>query len=49
MLVVDSKTMKKIDQYAIDVLKVPSICLVERAALAVIKNINLEKGTPLLL
>ena len=43
MLVVDSKTMKKIDQYAIDVLKVPSICLVERAALAVIKNINLEK------
>lgn len=45
MLVVDSKTMKKIDQYAIDVLKVPSICLVERAALAVIKNINLEKRT----
>lgn len=42
MLVVDSKTMKKIDQYAIDILKVPSICLVERAALAVIKNINLE-------
>ena len=45
MLVVDSKTMKKIDQYAIDVLKVPSICLVERAALAVIKNINLEVRT----
>lgn len=45
MLVVDSKTMKKIDQYAIDVLKVPSICLVERAALAVIKNINLEART----
>ncbi|WP_308655047.1 NAD(P)H-hydrate epimerase [uncultured Anaerococcus sp.] len=45
MLVVDSKTMKKIDQYAIDILKVPSICLVERAALAVIKNINLEKRT----
>lgn len=45
MLVVDSKTMKKIDQYAIDVLKVPSICLVERAALAVIKNINLGKRT----
>ena len=42
MLVVDSKTMKKIDQYAIDILKVPSICLVERAALAVIKNINLD-------
>ena len=45
MLVVDSKTMKKIDQYAIDILKVPSICLVERSALAVIKNINLEKRT----
>lgn len=45
MLVVDSKTMKKIDQYAIDILKVPSICLVEKAALAVIKNINLEKRT----
>lgn len=45
MLVVDSKTMKKIDQYAIDILKVPSICLVERAALAVIKNINLEVRT----
>ena len=42
MLVVDSKNMKKIDQYAIDILKVPSICLVERAALAVIKNINLD-------
>lgn len=45
MIVVDSKTMKKIDQYAIDILKVPSICLVERAALAVIKNINLEVRT----
>lgn len=42
MLVVDKDQMKKIDQYAINILKVPSICLVERAALAVLKNINLE-------
>ena len=40
MIVVDSKQMKKIDQYAINNLKIPALCLVERAALAVLKNID---------
>ncbi|MFO3717831.1 NAD(P)H-hydrate epimerase [Anaerococcus sp. ENR1011] len=42
MLVVDKDQMIAIDKYAINELNIPSICLVERAALAVIKNINLE-------
>lgn len=43
MILVDKDQMQKIDHYAINELKVPSICLVERASLAVIKNINLDK------
>ena len=42
MIVVDRDQMQKIDQYAINELKIPSICLVERAALSVIKNIDLN-------
>lgn len=42
MLVVDKDQMIAIDKYAIKDLKIPALCLVERAALAVIKNINLE-------
>lgn len=42
MLVVDKDQMIAIDKYAINDLKIPALCLVERAALAVIKNINLE-------
>lgn len=42
MLVVDKDQMIAIDKYAINELNIPAICLVERAALAVIKNINLE-------
>lgn len=42
MLVVDKDQMVAIDRYAIDELKIPSICLVERASLAIIKNINLD-------
>ena len=38
---VDGKTMAEIDKYAIEVLEIPSILLVERASLAVMKNINL--------
>ncbi len=43
MLVVDKDQMIAIDKYAIEELKIPSICLVERASLAVIKNINLSQ------
>ena len=42
MLVVDKDQMIAIDKYAINELKIPVLCLVERAALAVIKNINLD-------
>ena len=35
--------MQAIDRYAINTLKIPSICLVERASLAVLKHINLNK------
>lgn len=42
MLVVDKDQMIAIDRYAIDELKIPSLCLVERASLAIIKNINLD-------
>lgn len=42
MKLVDKKTMQAIDSYAINELKIPSLCLVERASLAVMKNINLD-------
>ena len=42
MLVVDKETMKAIDTYAIKELKIPALALVERAGLAIIKNINLK-------
>lgn len=42
MIIVDRKTMQDIDSYAINELKIPSICLVERASLAVLKNIKLD-------
>lgn len=35
--------MQAIDRYAIEVLKVPAISLVERASMAVLKHINLNK------
>lgn len=37
-----SEVMRKIDKYSIEVLKIPSIVLMENAALKVIKNIDLE-------
>ena len=43
MIVVDREQMKAIDNFAINNLKIPSICLVERASMAVLKNINLNK------
>ena len=43
MILVDRDQMQAIDKYAIDTLKIPSLCLVERASLAVLKNINLNK------
>lgn len=42
MLLVDRETMQKIDKFAIEELKIPSLCLVERAALSVMENINLD-------
>ncbi|MDD7305768.1 MAG: NAD(P)H-hydrate epimerase [Peptoniphilaceae bacterium] len=39
---VNRNQMQEIDNYAINTLKIPSICLVERAALAVLKNIDLK-------
>lgn len=42
MLLVDRETMQKIDRFAIEELKIPSLCLVERAALSVMENINLD-------
>ncbi|WP_243343793.1 NAD(P)H-hydrate epimerase [Anaerococcus sp. AGMB09787] len=43
MLVVGREQMQKIDTYAIEELKIPSLCLVERASLAILKNIDLKK------
>lgn len=43
MLVVDKETMQAIDTYAINELKIPALALVERAGLAIIKNINLNQ------
>lgn len=43
MILVDRDQMQAIDRYAIETLKIPSLCLVERASLAVLKNINLNK------
>lgn len=40
---VSREEMINIDKYAIDSLKIPSICLVERAALAILKNIDLKR------
>lgn len=42
MILVDRETMQKIDKFAIEELKIPSLCLVERAALSVMENINLD-------
>ena len=42
MLLVDRETMQKSDKFAIEELKIPSLCLVERAALSVMENINLD-------
>ncbi len=39
---VNREEMQKIDHYAINILNIPSICLVERASLAVLKNIDLN-------
>lgn len=41
--IVDRQEMMDIDAYAINILKIPSICLVERASLAVLKNIDLTR------
>lgn len=43
MILVDRDQMQAIDKYAIETLKIPSLCLVERASLAVLKHINLNK------
>lgn len=43
MILVDRDQMQEIDKYAIETLKIPSLCLVERASLAVLKHINLNK------
>lgn len=43
MITVGSKEMKAIDSYAINILKIPALSLVERASLAVLKHINLNK------
>ena len=43
MILVDKEKMQAIDSYAINVLKVPALSLVERASLAVLKHINLNK------
>ena len=42
MLIVDKDQMQAIDDYAINELKIPALALVERASLAIIKNINLR-------
>lgn len=42
MLLVDRETMQNIDSYSINEIKIPSLCLVERAALSVMENINLD-------
>ena len=43
MILVDRVQMQAIDRYAIEVLKVPALSLVERASMAVLKHINLNK------
>ena len=43
MILVDRVQMQAIDPYAIEVLKVPALSLVERASMAVLKHINLNK------
>lgn len=43
MILVDRVQMQAIDRYAMEVLKVPALSLVERASMAVLKHINLNK------
>lgn len=38
--VVDSKKMKEIDKYTIDVIKIPSLVLMERAALKIVAQVT---------
>lgn len=45
MLTITCKEMKAMDSYAINNLQIPSIILMERAALKVVKNINPEYGS----
>lgn len=42
MLIGDNQTTKKIDNYAINELQIPSIVLMENASISFLKNINLE-------
>ena len=42
MIIVTADEMRRIDKYAINVLEIPSIVLMENAALKVIKNIPME-------
>ena len=42
MVIVTADEMQKIDHYAIKVLEIPSIVLMENAALKVIENINTD-------
>lgn len=44
MELISCEEMKKIDSYAVDVLKIPSIILMENAAQKVLKNIDLEEN-----
>ena len=43
MIIVTADEMRRIDKYAINVLEIPSIVLMENAALKVIKNIDIER------
>lgn len=43
MKIATNEVMRQIDKYSIDVLKIPGIILMENAAMAVIKNIDLKK------
>lgn len=48
MLLIKCREMRAIDKYAIENLGIPSVVLMENAALKVIKNIDLKK-TPIVL
>ncbi len=43
MLLIKCREMRAIDKYAIENLGIPSVVLMENAALKVIKNIDLKK------